>query len=214
MLALLALAHTAAPVFAQQEGSTTAMMPPGTWNGQRQAWFEQWFGKHLRAMEEPALWPQAARAGFVQRDRLLVLPSFSAPVAVRIDRKADGSAVAVVTQTDGHGGYGAGKVAVRRSIALTPAALRPLDAAIAEAKLWDRPTEPANPALCTDGTRFVFEHADGSGDTALTRHGCDVGDAVAAVIAAWLKVGQVEEASEPPNLVTSYGPYVVAPADD
>jgi hypothetical protein len=155
-------------------------LPSEGWShpGQRD-FYEGWFAKHLRSMGEPVLSGPGALAGYRSRFRLLVLPSFHRPYAIRVDERANGKAEVRAVRTEGHGGYGPGKPVEQEHYAPTKAQLERLHRAIEASNLSTLPREDLNPsALCTDGVQFVFELVDESGSQLITRHQCGTSKAL------------------------------------
>ena len=70
---------------------------------------QQWFGKHLRSMDEPRLHSES----IADTIRILTLPTFAAPQLVRVERLESHTAV-TSKRTDGRGGYGPGRVTLNQ----------------------------------------------------------------------------------------------------
>src|SRR5215469_6577927 len=84
-------------------------------------WFrgfkERWYAKHLRSMSEPSL-SEASKDATVIVYRFLWLRTFHHPIAVRLTIHPDGTGTLNANETDGHGGYEAGKVVQSRAVDL------------------------------------------------------------------------------------------------
>jgi len=147
------------------------------------SFYEQWFGGQLRAMREPPLTTPSNLAGFRERLRFLVLPTFEPAYAYRVDVRTDGSAMLRWTRLSGRGGYAPGHPVRRGSRRLSPEETAQVSAALRAAALGSLPREhpfrTSNPdgtesfELCIDGTAFVFEHLDAQGRQFLLRN-CDI----------------------------------------
>lgn len=155
-------------------------MPSSGWSRDDEAeLFENWVGRQLRAMEEPALSSPAGRAGFKRRFRMLVLPTFHHAYAIRVDEPTKGVAKVRAVRLDGRGGYSPGKILEQESYVPDRAALRRLYRTIAGVGLADLPRLAAPQAedgairVCADGVRIVFELVDQRGNHLVTR-GCDM----------------------------------------
>lgn len=73
---------------------------------------DDWYGKHLRVMEEPSLIETQKTPREVYR--FLWLRTFNRPVTVRLEKSANYLRLTLV-ELDGAGGYGPGKIVTRRS---------------------------------------------------------------------------------------------------
>ena len=126
--------------------------PPLTFGDEmeRDDFIQQWFGKHLRSMDEPCLHLEQT----CDAVRLLTLPTFHAPRLVRINRDATATRI-TAKQTDCRGGYGPGRLTVDRTIDAPP---NMFDDAISmlNAIGW-RKLPTLDDALVLDGTRYVIE---------------------------------------------------------
>lgn len=161
--------------------SSTRYLPPTLAEELDPAFLESWFGKHLASMEEPALWEERAATGYRSRLRMLVLPSFSQPYVIGVDRQDDGHAAWRYVRTSGMGGYDAGPIEERRGAALAREKLLQVDAALDEARFTDRLIElrrgrefadspEGEGSVWLDGTQLVFELVNEAGHHLVTRH--------------------------------------------
>ncbi len=73
------------------------------------AFISNWYGKHLAAMQEPALW-EMAQSPDTHAYRFLWLRTFHQPIAVRLLVNRDGSGVLIAKRLDGMGGYEPGNL--------------------------------------------------------------------------------------------------------
>lgn len=158
-------------------GCATDYVPNSGWNDDWSADFkERWYGNQLRAMHEPSFEPESSLGEFRSRFRLLVLPTFTAGFAARIDEDRSGRAILHWVILDGAGGYGPGRVASRGERVLDQTETASLAMAIDAAKLnrisledgrYGPPTqdERGNTTIrmCVDGTAFVFERRKADG---------------------------------------------------
>lgn len=146
-------------------------VPDAGWrNPTDRAFREGWYGGQLRAMGEPILSRPADRGGFRRRFRMLVLPSFHRPYAIRVDQAASGRARVRIVRLNGRGGYGPGEIFEQESYALTADQAALLHRDIEASGLASAP--PHAGALCTDGAQFVFELVDAHGNRFVDRHQC------------------------------------------
>lgn len=111
---------------------------------------QQWFGKHLRSMAEPRLYLDQT----VDAVRLLTLPTFHAPSLVRFNREPAATRI-TAKQTDGRGGYGAGRLSSSKTIDAATNLFDETISALTSINFWKRPTLEA--AVVKDGTRYVIE---------------------------------------------------------
>lgn len=175
---LLALAAAAEP-----GGDGARYMPADAHrDARRTASWEGWFGGALRAMEEPAFAGAGALEPYERRFRMLVLPSFDNPVAVRIDRTFAGGAVGRRVRLNGSGGYGPGTIAEDRRFRLDANAADALFAAAESAGVARLPAEDLRAPICLDGTQYVFELVDSTGTRFVTRHQCELDESLRTLI--------------------------------
>lgn len=107
-----------------------------------------WYTQMFARMSEPSLsCATPARESY----RLLVLPTWGAPLAIRIE----GTALVFVL-LDGQAGYGPGVVAQRSTRRLRGAEQRAFAAALARADFWTTPPNNFDD-MGFDGTTWVFE---------------------------------------------------------
>lgn len=127
-----------------------------------------WYGAHLAAMAEPALWSPTLRARSPRAYRLLVLPFFDNPVTIRIEQRRRGGGRLRFAKLSGYGGYETGALDTAREMELDAEAFRQLEIKLANFgittvqrqenyKLSRSKTGRPVSAYCRDGTTFVFE---------------------------------------------------------
>ncbi len=115
----------------------------------------QWYGKHLRAMNEPSLF-QASNDPSAQAYRFLWLRSFHAPVAVRLQVHPGGDGTLTVTVLSGAGGYEPGKVKVHRVLPVEASKVAVFLEALETLGFWGLPgPDPSRTGL--DGAQWVLE---------------------------------------------------------
>lgn len=173
--------------------SDTVFFPKGTWGPplgawsaeQRDAFFEDWFGGQLDAMQELPLEEYLRRDDLATVVRLLVLPSFSPATAVRLHVSGKGGMTFEVKQLDGAGGYAPGNLALARDgeVADDDAQfvldrLRDLDPIGGKTPSETETTMVVNGRteviMCRDGTMFVLEVATPGQFAAIKRHECQL----------------------------------------
>ncbi|NNC73723.1 MAG: hypothetical protein HKN78_12725 [Sphingomonadaceae bacterium] len=151
--------------------ATTDYVPDTGWrdNDWTSVFYENWFGRQLRAMGEPPIVDDSDLAGHQSRFRLLILPSFRPASAYRVDQNIDGTGSLRAVVLDGAGGYEPGNIAQSVSRTLDPEELDQLESVISEASLdfLPREGEPEGVReidgetvirICMDGTTYVFEY--------------------------------------------------------
>lgn len=143
--------------------------------------YGDWYGKHLRAMEEPSFAAADAARGYSRRYRLLVLPTFTPAYAIRIDVPLHGPVRATVVTETGAGGYDPGNKVPLWSYEIREHHPGEMDDMVRGARIENRTNgaEPETPSgqivVCGDGTRYVFEELDADGTQHLvSRHQCDL----------------------------------------
>jgi hypothetical protein len=117
--------------------------------------FDEWFSKHLRSMDEPALWPVPDNQPLTFR--FIGLPTWDNPYAVRIEKQGD-QWLLTGKLTAGEGGYDEGPIIRRVSGWLSPSEARRLDKLVSKLAFWELPTV-IDDGGC-DGVRWVVEAAE------------------------------------------------------
>ena len=115
----------------------------------------QWYGTHLNAMHEPALGaPRAQAAKGVSELRVLVLPTWGHPAAVRYTFDTSGTTRRAI-KLCGAGGYEPGRIGIDRTTQLTATETSALLASLDASGYWSMPQE--EDILGTDGTQVIVE---------------------------------------------------------
>ena len=118
--------------------------------------FEQeWYGKHLFAMEEPVLGaPRADAARGVSELRVLVLPTFGHPAAARytFDKTATERRAIKLC---GAGGYAPGEIGIDDTTTLTPTESAALLASLDASGYWSMPVK--DDVWGSDGSEVIIE---------------------------------------------------------
>jgi hypothetical protein len=122
----------------------------------------EWYSKHLAAMNEPVFSKVAYKDREAAVYRWLWLPSFKHPICVRITRKRDRAELRLIV-LDGLGGYEPGQAAIERTIVLSPDQWAGIAQRIEQVGLWRMPTYEVRNYVVTDSTRLIWEGA-GSGN--------------------------------------------------
>ncbi len=166
-----------------QAMSAADYVPDTGWrdNEWAHAFYERWFGNQLKAMREPPLSSEADLAGYRERFRLLVLPTFQPAYAYRIDVRQDGTAVLRWARLNGAGGYAPGRLARQGSRPLRAEELQAWREALAAATLGSLTQDERGPVeredgsivICPDATTSIFEYLDRSGRTYVARY-CEI----------------------------------------
>ena len=125
------------PRASTSRASIRAVLPPGAVSD-----FEQeWYGKHLFAMEEPVLGaPRADAARGVSELRVFVLPTFGHPAAARytFDKTATERRAIKLC---GAGGYAPGEIGIDNTTTLTPTESAALLASLDASGYWSMPVK-------------------------------------------------------------------------
>jgi hypothetical protein len=119
-------------------------------DAERDAFMQQWFGKHLRSMDEPRLFLACP----LDVIRLLTLPTFHEPCLVRFERDPTITHI-VAKQTNGRGGYGAGRLTVDKTIEALCHVFNDAIASLNSIDFWN--LAHLDDAAVLDGTRYVIE---------------------------------------------------------
>ena len=140
--------------------SDTFFFPPGALipvSDDLDTFVSNWFSRSLARMNEPSLSAADARN---ETYRLLVLPTWGMPRAVRVDLGVAAPSVSAV-ELSGDGGYDPGQVRRRAARALTSAERQQLVHALSAASFWSLASfDPER--VGHDGTVFIVEgRADG-----------------------------------------------------
>lgn len=172
MLRCIAVLFALLPPFASCAGQGP-YLAAGTWPDDDTAWYEDWYGEHLAAMREPSL----AGGAETTTIRLLYLPSFGTPEAVRLTSLPDGSMALDYKVTTGRGGYGAGWLARSEKGTVPPDRASRLLSAVEHMGVWSGrvPLETRDPDQAwTDGTQVFLEFARQGTWVPVSRHECDM----------------------------------------
>ncbi len=116
--------------------------------------FNKWYSKHLRAMNEPPLWPLDEQNGPRSVYRFLWLPAFYQPEVVRVVHDGD-EAILHLVQLDGKGGYEPGKVALTKNVKLSQEQWDELSRWLSQLDFWELPTDHWKTSF--DGAAIVIE---------------------------------------------------------
>jgi hypothetical protein len=111
----------------------------------------EWYSKHLEAMNEPAL---PSMEGANEMYRFLWLRSFHHPIAIRVWRIGEDRNM-VFKELDGAGGYEPGNLMTNRTRRLTADEWDKFITLLQKASYWQLPTE--GDAGGKDGARWILE---------------------------------------------------------
>lgn len=116
--------------------------------------FEQtWYAKHLSAMKEPVLVSRGDdKSQFAFR--VLYLPTWGRPVAVRIEKTGE-TIVRRSVMLSGDGGYDPGKVKEEKRNAVTATDFAALLGEIRKSGFWD--LSPKDEVMGFDGSQLIIE---------------------------------------------------------
>ena len=154
-LPLLALAILAPCLLAQEpaEEKPPHYFPEGSLAENNDAFVQDWYAKHLKAMDETPL-PEAAKDKKTAVYRFTVLPTFEHPYLVKV-LKIDGKYMMLRKLQSGRGGYEAGPLKEFAKAELTDAKVAELDKLLADVKFLEMPSREKNTGL--DGSRWILE---------------------------------------------------------
>jgi hypothetical protein len=116
--------------------------------------FEQeWYGKHLSAMKEPVLSPTGKGSGYLAF-RVLYLPTWDRPVAVRYEAK-EGGFVRRSVMLSGAGGYAPGKIAAEKEVNIAKQEVADLIVSLEKAGFWKMSQKDG--VIGLDGSQLIIE---------------------------------------------------------
>jgi hypothetical protein len=132
---------------------------------------DRWNASFLRAAQEPPLYTSSAPSAVdgVSALRCIWLPTFHAPVIIRIEFMQDRPNRLIAIQLAGRGGYEPGVIARTASRNLTQRETQQLENLFAANRLFDRPMAECD-LLSVDGAQWIFEYVDKNGYRFLRRH--------------------------------------------
>jgi hypothetical protein len=125
---------------------------------------QRWYSRHLLAMQEPAVFGWNKQPGNAETEvfRFLWLRSFHHPVAVRVQKEADGTIRLVTKMLDGKGGYAPGKLQVNTTKKLTDKEWSSLTKQIDDCKFWSMPTKEKQSFVNEQGLTVGWTMSDGA----------------------------------------------------
>lgn len=149
-----------------QASASSRYFPDGTVSQIEQ----EWYGKHLTAMNEPIL-SAVGKGQKYYAFRVLYLPSFDRPRAVRIER--NGEAVRRFIVLSGQGGYDPGTIQDDKTKHMSSWALRRFRKDLEASGFWKFGAEDA--AEGSDGEQLIIEVIENGAHTVLVRWSPDWG---------------------------------------
>ena len=176
--------HVACEIVRQFPGRSVAIaklspglsgyFPRGTyaygWKG-REAFMNEWYGKHLKAMGEPSLLKESRPDTDVYR--FLWLRTFHNPMAVRVER--NGSTMKLfLKELSGSGGYEPGRLIESKMITLDQSEWCGFMSMLEQANYWNKPLERNDTGV--DGSRWILEGVSEGRYHAVDRFSPDDGD--------------------------------------
>jgi hypothetical protein len=153
-----------------------------------QAWYD------LKDTGEPPLWTPGALGHFHRRIRLSIAGISSVRVVVRLDQRADGSALGRITQ-------GAARNLAARRFHVPADRMAHLDELVRDAGLWTIYPEfyalRDKDAICLDGEALAFERVDSDGYRFSQANAqCDAPKAVLIVAQELLGLAHAKQAAK------------------
>lgn len=123
---------------------------------------EQWYSKHLKALQEPSLW-NLSRTQKSETYRFLWLRTFHHPISVRLDANPNGTSTLTTKATTGQGGYEPGKIFLNKKRALTKEETDWALERFNEMGFWGLPAyEKPHETMGPDGKKSVDINLDGA----------------------------------------------------
>ena len=114
---------------------------------------QQWYGKHLAAMKEPVLSTQAKEKSYFVF-RVLYLPTWGRPVAVRIEKKG-GEIIRRAVLLSGDGGYDPGSIKEEKNEKISDAEFSRFQSELEKSRFWTLPAR--DDVRGFDGSELVIE---------------------------------------------------------
>lgn len=153
---VMVLGVAAVGTFASSRAAPMPREQPGNYfpSGAVDDFAQRWYGNHLFAMDEPVLGaPRADAASGVSELRVLVLPTWGHPVAVRytFDKSATSRRAIKLC---GAGGYEPGRIGIDETTTLAPSESAGLLASLDASGFWSM---PANDIRGLDGSEIIVE---------------------------------------------------------
>ncbi len=119
-----------------------------------------WYGKHLRSMEEPSLLVGLRSQTNNTTWRFTFLPTFTSPTCYRIYVPDSGQGYVIVKRTNGKGGYDTGRLVLREWKPLDCSRVAELQRLLRDLAFWDLPAEGPPEMIVLDGEKYILEIAD------------------------------------------------------
>lgn len=121
--------------------------------GDRDDFFNDWYGKHLKAMAEGSLLDETEKQ--TEIFRFLWLRSFHHPIYVRVERRESGVWLST-GELDGAGGYEPGKLIRNQQLTLSQQEWCELSRLLEKVDYWNLPTSQSN-QNGVDGAEWILE---------------------------------------------------------
>lgn len=129
--------------------------PDGVFGPRTHDFVERWYSRHLTVMGEPSLY--AMRGHGRHAVRLLRLPTWGAPVAIRVEEH--GGSISLTRRTlSGQGGYDPGQLASETTRTLRHEDWQAIERSLRDARVFELPSVGE---LGMDGTQWILEVVDG-----------------------------------------------------
>ncbi len=116
------------------------------------SFINQWYSKHLRAMQEPSLFPAQPGAEVY---RFTWLRTFSNPMVFRLNVVKDGTASLAVKRANGKGGYEPGTIDLNETLALNAETVAKLQYELRRMDFWNKPARLKTIGM--DGAQWIVE---------------------------------------------------------
>lgn len=131
--------------------------PPNIWlDDEYNQVIVNWYSKHLVVMKEPSLWKLSSETS-KEVYRFLWLRTFHEPVSIRLEIEYGQNAKLIVKQTDGKGGYEAGKMIINDTVQVTKEDLIIFYSFIDSLDYWNLPVNPEPDWQGFDGAQWIIE---------------------------------------------------------
>jgi hypothetical protein len=124
-------------------------------NLEEDRYLANWYGSHLKGLNEGSLYEQAKSSS--QSYRFLWLRSFHNPIAARLDVRSDGIGILTIKVASGTGSAAAGHVIERRARRLTKQQTDSFLNQVNSLAFWKLPARAAQKDTGPDGAQWVFE---------------------------------------------------------
>jgi hypothetical protein len=172
----------------QTEGAPPRYFPEYVFPGKQPSvsLYLHWYSAYLKAMEEPPFHELAKKRSF-HGYRFLFLPSFHAPVCIRLEIQPDNSGLLTIKKLSGAGGYTPGRLVVDESRRMSAGSVIEFLRILKKAAYWSMAAHEETSGL--DGSQWIIEGAQMANYHFVDRWSPREGDFREAALYLWTQSG-------------------------